>query len=104
MKVTIKDKEIELKLKFRSYMIYESITKSVFNPRTITDIIIFFYSVVTACNSDLEMTLDDFTDWLDDNDKCFNEFNEWITHTNNINDQYKESEDSSDTKKKTRKK
>ena len=44
MKVTIKNKEIELRYSFRSMMIYEKITGTSFNPKGVTEIMIYFYS------------------------------------------------------------
>ena len=103
MKVTIKDKEIELKLKFRSYIIYEAITKTMFSPQTITDIIIYFYSVLISCDPDLNLTLDEFMDWLDNNNNVFSQFTEWLSDTESFRSQFNKSEDESDSKKKIQK-
>ncbi len=74
MKVTIKEKDITLKYTFRALMIYENITNKSFNPKGISDVVIFFYSVVVASSKDTSLTFDDFLDWLDDNPAAINEF------------------------------
>lgn len=79
MKVTIKEKDITLKYTFRALMIYENITNKSFNPKGISDVVIFFYSVVVASSKDTSLTFDDFLDWLDDNPAAINEFSQWIT-------------------------
>ena len=48
MKITINDKEIELKNKLRAILIYEQITDKTFNPTTLTDMMLYFYCVVLA--------------------------------------------------------
>jgi len=103
MKVTINNKEIELKLKFRSYIIYEAITKTIFNPQTITDLMIYFYSVIVSCDGDSTLTLDDFMDWLDDNNEKFSEFTDWLSKSEAFNSQFKSEKKDSDSKKKIQK-
>ena len=78
MTITIKDKTITLKKTFRSLIAYEQATKQSFNPSTITEIIMYFFCVVIASDMELELTYDDFMDWLDDNPTTLQEFSEWI--------------------------
>lgn len=79
MKVVIKDKEINLKYSFRALMIYENITKKSFNPQGISDVVIFFYSIVVASSKDTSLTFDDFLDWMDENTTAINDFSLWLT-------------------------
>ena len=88
MKINIKDKEIELKKTFRSYVIYESITDKIFNPKTMSDIITYFYSVVLASDKDINLTFDDFIDWLDENANALNDFEKWLTEINEVDSQF----------------
>ena len=78
MKVTINEREITLKKTYRSYIIYEAITNKSFAPSTLTDILIYFYAVVTASAKDLEITLDEFLEWLDEHENAVNEFYAWL--------------------------
>ncbi len=78
MKVTINDKEIELKYTLRSMLMYENITDKTFNPSTMSDVITFMYCIVVASSKDYSLKFDDFIDWLDENPNIINEFGEWI--------------------------
>lgn len=100
MEITINEKNITLKNTMRSYIIFESITNKTFSPRTVTDLITYFYSVVLASDTDLQLQYDDFIDWLDNNPAVLNDFSEWINQINDINSQYNKQ----GTKKKTTKK
>lgn len=80
MKITIDNKEYELKYSFRALMIYENITKKSFNPKTLTDILVFFYSIVCASVRDNTVEFDDFMDMLDSNPELVQEFSEWIVN------------------------
>ena len=78
MKITINDKEIELKYTLRSMLMYENITDKTFNPSTMSDVITFMYCIVVASSKDYSLKFDDFIDWLDENPNIINEFGEWI--------------------------
>lgn len=78
MKITINEKEIELKYTLRSMLMYENITDKTFNPSTMSDVITFMYCIVVASSKDYSLKFDDFIDWLDDNPNIINEFGEWI--------------------------
>lgn len=99
MEITIKDKNIELKQTMRSIMVYEQITGKPFSPITITDILIYFYSVVIASNTTLEMPFDEFMDWIDDNPEAFENFNKWLTKTHEKNGAMKQPTDGKKKKK-----
>ena len=62
MNITYKEKEYELKYSFRSLMIYENITGQGFNPKTLSDLITFFYSLLVTAAKD---ELIDFNEFLD---------------------------------------
>lgn len=93
MKVTINGKDIELVRKFRSYVIYEAITAKMFKPESLTDIMMYFYSVVLASDPSLELTLADFMDWLDGNDEKFTEFSMWLSKGDELAGQYHNKDD-----------
>lgn len=85
MNININNTKVELKNTFRSHMIYEKITDELFTPKSITNIIIYFYSVVMASNTTLNLTFDDFTDWLDNNQNELNNFTQWLVDVNSKN-------------------
>lgn len=78
MKVTIKDKEIELKYTFRSLMIYEKIMGGTFNPQGLTEIMAYFYSTIMASDKNCTISFDDFMDWVDNNPSAVAEFSQWL--------------------------
>lgn len=88
MKITINNKEIELKNKLRSILIYEQIAGKTFNPSTMTDMILYFYSVVLANEPKLELDFMEFMDMLDEKPELFKEFNEWLVSVNKVNSQF----------------
>lgn len=89
MKITINDKEIELKYTMRSMMLYENITEKSFTPSTMTDLITFMYCIVVSSSKDYSLKFDDFIDYLDENPAVLNEFSEWIVNIISANDNLK---------------
>lgn len=87
MTITVKEKEYNIKYSFRALMIYENITHKSFNPKTISDMIVFFYSIVLASNKGCELLFDDFLDWIDENPDKVNDFASWLNDTFTQNDQ-----------------
>lgn len=89
MKITIKDKEIELKYTLRSMLMYENITEKSFNPETMTDVITFMYCVVVASSQDYSLKFDDFIDELDSKPELINQFGEWLQSSAANNETFK---------------
>ena len=79
MKITINNIEIELKNKMRAMIIYEQITDKPFNPRTISDLTIYMYSVILANKPDLQLTFSELMEILDEQPELFTDFNNWLT-------------------------
>lgn len=84
MNITINDKEIKLKKTFRSVIAYEQAMKTSFNPTTISETIMYFYCVVIASDTSIELTYDEFINWLDENPTAIKEFTEWLIKVNEI--------------------
>lgn len=84
MQITINEKKIQLKKTFRSLIAYESAMGKTFNPTTITESIMYFYCVIIASDMELELTYDEFMDWLDDNPTALQDFTEWLIEQNTI--------------------
>ena len=78
MEINIKNKTITLKRTFRSLIAYESATGKAFNPKTVTESIMYFYCVIIASDMELELTYDEFMDWLDDNTTALQDFTQWL--------------------------
>lgn len=84
MEITINNKTIKLKKTFRSLIAYESAMGKTFNPTTITESIMYFYCVIISSDSDIELSFDNFMDWLDDNPNSLKEFTQWLVEQNEI--------------------
>lgn len=84
MTITIKDKTITLKKTFRSLIAYESAMGKTFNPTTITESIMYFYCVIISSDSDIELSFDNFMDWLDENPTALQDFTQWLIEQNTI--------------------
>lgn len=89
MKLTIKEKEIELKYTLRSLILFENITEKSFNPQGLSDMLTYFYCVVVASSKDYSLSFDDFIDWCDENPEALGEFSEWLISTSGIQDKLK---------------
>lgn len=100
MKITINNHEIELKKTFRSYIIFESITDKIFAPKTMSDVVTYFYSVVLASDKDINLTFDEFIDWLDDNENALNDFEQWLTEISKVDSQFQSKKKEKNTKEK----
>ena len=89
MKLTIKDKEIELKYSIRSLIMFENMAEKSFAPETLTDIITFMYCVVVSSSKDYSLTFDDFIDFLDENPDVIKDFGDWLQSSANSNENFK---------------
>ena len=78
MKITINNKEIELRYTFRSMMIYEKITGKTFNPVGLSEIMIYFYSTLLASDKDCTVSFDEFIDLTDAQPNLLTEFSQWL--------------------------
>lgn len=84
MKITIKQKDIELRKTFRSVIAFEQASGKIFNPQTISDTILYFYCVIIASDDSIELTFDEFIMWLDDSPTALTEFTQWIVRQSEI--------------------
>lgn len=78
MKITIKNREIELKQTMRSMIIWEKIQDKAFNITNLSDVLIYLYSTIQASDRNSDITIDEFFDWIDANPQAFVEFQEWL--------------------------
>ena len=80
MKVRIKEQEVELRYSMRSLFTYERISGESFNPKTLQDFCTFFYCVLCSSNKDINLTFDEFIDFLDEDPSKITEFAEWLSN------------------------
>ena len=78
MTIKIKDQEVTLRYSMRAFFQYENITGQSFNPKSLQDFCTFFYCVVCSSNKDLDLTFDEFVDYLDEDPSKMSEFAEWL--------------------------
>ena len=64
MVIDFNGKQYTLKYSFRALMIYENITQKSFNPKGISDVMIFFYAVLVASAKDTTLDFDKFLGWM----------------------------------------
>lgn len=100
MDITIKDTNITLKYSFRGMMIYEKIAGTSFQPKGISEILIYFYSTILASDRNITITYDEFIDWLDENPNKLTEFSKWLNEVLTKNAYINQADESSDSEKK----
>lgn len=82
MTIKIREQEVELRYSMRALFMYENITnQQSFNPKTLQDFCTFFYCVLCSSNKDLDLTFDEFVDYLDEDPSKMSEFAEWLGKT-----------------------
>lgn len=67
MKITIKDKEYDVKYSIRGMFIWEQIMKKPFLLETTLDNYAYFYSLILASNPDCNLKWEEFIDAVDQN-------------------------------------
>ena len=103
MEINIEGKNYTLKNTIRSLFIYEKIANKQFDGKNLIDYYILFYSTLLANNPDeFNLTFDEFISINDQDISLFNQFVEFITKSNQINNQLidKDKEEENDVKKK----
>lgn len=78
MTITINNHEITLKKTFRSVIAYEQALGKSFNPQTVSETIMYFYCTVIASDQSVEITFDEFLEYLDENPTAIKDFTEWL--------------------------
>jgi len=78
MDITINGKNVTLKKTFRSVIAYEQAMGKSFNPQTITETVMYFYCVIIASDQSVEITFDEFLNWLDENPTAIKDFTDWL--------------------------
>lgn len=85
MKVIIKEKEVQLKKTMRSYIMFENINDGkMFAPKSLTDMVTFFYCVVCSSDRTLDVKFDEFLDWIDENEGILDKFATWLNTSDEV--------------------
>ena len=103
MEININGKNYQLKNTIRSLFIFEKIANKQFDGKNLIDYYILFYSNLLANNPDeFNLTFDEFIEINDKDVNLFNQFIEFITKSNQLNNQLidKDKEEENDVKKK----
>lgn len=69
-------KEYQLSFGLRSMFIFESITGSAFNIKTIFDEYVYFYACLMSVSSNPELEFDEFINYCDEHPELLKEFDE----------------------------
>ena len=78
MEITLENKQYTIKYNLRSLMIYEQLTEKEFNPTSLTDHLIYFYSLILANNPEVPYTFDEFIELLDDYPEEFMKYHQFL--------------------------
>lgn len=73
-KITINGKELRTdKLKsLRAMLMFESITKKTFELKTMSDIYLYFYLVLSTSNKDANLEFDEYLDYMEEHPEVLN--------------------------------
>lgn len=78
LNIELKGKEYVIKQSFRSYLLFEEMTKKQISEiQSFKDIITLLYCTLKGCNKTFDYSFDDFIDIIDENPEVFEKFNEF---------------------------
>ena len=100
MEIIIKDKKIELRYTVRAMFIFEKLANKAFSPTTLTELYLFFYSVILANDSSVDLTFDEFIEICDNDFSLFEQFNNWLNKEFSKQNQFVDGENNDDESKK----
>lgn len=98
MKITIQNKEYEIKNTIRAMFIFEKIANKPFKIETLLDWYIFYYSMILANNADCTLLFDEFISECDSNPSLVMNIQDYLTQQMNVGNQFAKEE--TDEKKK----
>lgn len=79
MKINIKDKEVELKMTFRSMLLYEMATGKSFEvPQNLNDTLTFMWCIIMASAKEMQLTRDELIDFIDEDITVVEKFSQWL--------------------------
>lgn len=98
-KITINEKEYNLKYTIRSLFLFEQITKKQFKIETLLDNYVFFYCLILANNKDNPIDWDEFIQAMDDDPTLFQRIGEIVANQQKKNELFDGEEKDGDEKK-----
>lgn len=99
MVINIKGQEVTLKYSFRSLIMYENIQNKSFDPKTTTDVLVFFFCIIISSAKGIDLTFDEFLDMIDDNPELLIDFTKFLTSEMDKNDMFMPGSDKKKVKK-----
>lgn len=93
MKIKIGKKNYNVKNTVRALFIFERITRKAFSIETILDNYIYLYSILLANNEDMDLTWDEFIDYIDKDPDFLNRFNKLVTKGSEVQDVFNKADD-----------
>lgn len=93
MKIKIGKKNYNVKNTVRALFIFERITRKAFSIETILDNYIYLYSILLANNEDMDLTWDEFIDYIDKDPDFLNRFNKLLTKGSEVQDVFNKADD-----------
>lgn len=78
MKITINEKEYEVKYNLRAMLLFEQIANKAFEIKTMFDEYVLFYASILGANKECDLDFDVFIEWAEENPNALNEFTELI--------------------------
>ena len=79
MKITVKDREVELKYSLRIYMVFESMVNRAFNPNLTGDAVMLFLAAILSSDSNCDIDLDGLIDMIDEEPMLLDDFIKWYS-------------------------
>lgn len=99
MKLTIKDTDVEIKYTIRALFIYEQLAEKTFNPQTLTELFLFFYALILANKTDIQLTFNELIELCDNDSTLFPLFQNWLNDEFSKQNQFTDKSKKKATKK-----
>lgn len=87
MKITIQNKEYQVKNTIRAMFVYEKIANKPFKIETLLDLHVYYYSMILANNPDCTLLFDEFINECDSNPSLIMDIQDYLTQQMNISNQ-----------------
>lgn len=78
MKITIKDKEIELKYSIRALIMFENVAENAYTGASITQVLTLMYCIILTSAKDYTLDWNEYLDWIDENPNIMTDFATWL--------------------------
>lgn len=99
MVININNKQYTLKLTLRALILFEKVAGTSFKFDTLSDQILYLYCLILANNEDVDISLDDLIEAMDNDPTILLKYFEFLTKENTRNAQLKEDSTVDESKK-----